>query len=177
MTPPRSTAPPQVLPPWALTPLGSNPPGSNPPGEDSTQGSNPPGENDPQGQNSTPPLENKTPPSEKADPPSEFYPPMDDAPPLGPTISDGLRADLCKAWVLGFLDCMKGEQVNADDAIPLDVAEKLVKLSQGCVDHSASLIAKVMVDSPQAVDQTVYAAGFEACLSMNLKAEAQLNRN
>ena len=97
--------------------------------------------------------------------------------PEAPTISEGLRADLCKAWVLGFLDAMKGEEVNADDEIGLDVGEYLVKLSKGCIDNAASFIAQAFAENPQAVYGLVYGAGFEACLAINLKAAAQLNRN
>ena len=98
-------------------------------------------------------------------------------PPPPPTISEGLRADLCQVWVLGFLDCMKGEEVNGDDAILSDMAESLVKLSEGCIDSAASFIAQVFVENPQTVYQTVYGVGFEVCLAMNLKAAAELNRN
>ena len=104
---------------------------------------------------------------------------MGDAPgdPETPPISDELRADLCKAWVLGFLDAMKGAEVNDDDEILSDMAESLVKLSEGCIDSAASVIAQVFAENPQAVYRLVYGAGFEACLGMNLKAAAQLNRN
>ena len=152
------------------TPLGENTPGENTPGEDSTPGENgPPPENGPQGENSPPSPENSTPPSENGT--------VGDAP-GGPTISEGLRADLCQVWVLGFLDCMKGEEVNDYDAILSDMSESLVKLSEGCIDSAASFIAQVFVENPpQAVYEIVYGVGFEVCLAMNLTAAAQLNRN
>ena len=133
----------------------------------------PQGENTPQGENS--------PPSEVCPPISEITPPLPEhTPPLPispPTISGELRADLCKAWVLGFLDAMKGAEVNGDDEIMSDMAESLETLAAGCIDHSASVIAQVFAENPQAVYQTVYGVGFEACSTMNLKAAAQLNRN
>ena len=87
------------------------------------------------------------------------------APP--PTISGELRDDLCLAWVLGFLDCMKGEEVNDDDAIPSDMAEPLATLAAGCIDNAAGFIAEVIVENPSAVFGTVYQAGYDVCAAMN----------
>ena len=166
--------------PMETTPQGEDTPPSEhtPPGDSTPQGENPPGENSPQAVNGTPgensPLPQNSPPA------SDNSPPLGDntpGSPEAPPISEGLRADLCRVWALGFLDCMKGEQVNDDDVILSDMAESLVELAENSIDHSASLIAQVFVENPQTVFQTVYSAGFEACLSMNLLAAAQLNRN
>ena len=84
-----------------------------------------------------------------------------------PTISEGLRADLCQVWALGFLDAMKGEEVNGDDAILSDMAEPLVKLAEGCIDHAASFIAEVFTENPETIYSTVYGAGYDVCAAMN----------
>ena len=84
-----------------------------------------------------------------------------------PTISGPLRADLCKAWTLGFLDCMKGEPANDDDAILSDMAESLVKLSEGCIDNAAPMIAAIFQENPQTVYQAVYQVGYDLCAAMN----------
>ena len=157
------------------TPQGENTPAS----ENTPQGENTPAsENTPQGENS--------PPSEFCPPISEITPPSGDTPASGdsplsehtpPTISAPLRADLCKAWVLGFLDAMKGEAVNDDDEIESDMAELLVEMAEGCIDSSTELIAQVFVENPQTVYQTIYSMGFEVSSTMNLKAAAELNRN
>ena len=78
-----------------------------------------------------------------------------------PPISDGLRADLFKAWALGFVDSMKGEPANDDDMILSDVADSLVKLSEGCIDNAASLIAQVIDENPSTVYQVVYSVGYD----------------
>ena len=151
-------------------------------------------ENSPHGENAppasdAPPSENApaasehSPPSPEHSPrPPEHSPPSGDSPAHGkhsphPTISPPLRADLCRVFVLGFLDAMKDADVNEDDEIEEDLAETLVKLAEGCINHSASVIAQLFLENPQTVFQTVYGVGFEACLAMNLKAAAQLNRN
>ena len=36
-----------------------------------------------------------------------------------PTISEELRADLCKAWVVGFLDAMNGAPPSSREIAPL----------------------------------------------------------
>ena len=104
----------------------------------------------------------------------EHFPPF---PENTPSISEELRADLCRVWALGFLDAMKGEAVNDDDMIESDIANSLVKLSEGCIDKAASVIAQIFQENPQTVFQTVYGVGFEVCSVMNLKAAAELNRN
>ena len=140
----------------------------------------------PEDDTSTPPSENSPPlssipPSLKAPPLSENGPLMGDAPggpeAPPPTISSPLRADLCRMWALGFLDCMKGEPVIDDDAIPSELVEPLVTLAEGCIDHAASFIAQVFTENPETIYSTVYGVGFEVCLAINLKAAAELNRN
>ena len=69
--------------------------------------------------------------------------------------------------MLGFLDCMKGEEVNDDDAIPSDMAEPLATLAAGCIDNAAGFIAEVIVENPSAVFGTVYQAGYDVCAAMN----------
>ena len=84
-----------------------------------------------------------------------------------PTISEELRADLCRVWALGFLDAMKGEPVTDDDSIPSDMAPHLVKLAQGCIDNAESLTAQVFTENPSTIYQTVYGVGFDVCAAMN----------
>ena len=84
-----------------------------------------------------------------------------------PAISGPLRADLCTAWTVGFLDCMKGENVSDDDTIPSEMVEPLVKLAEGCIDHAASFIAEVFTENPETIYSTVYGAGYDVCAAMN----------
>ena len=117
-------------------------------------------EHTPLAQEHTPPCPEATPPLSGDSPPSQEMPPPS-------TISAPLRADLCQVFALGFLDCMKGEEVNGDDEIPSDVAELLIKLSEGCIDNAASFIAEVFTENPETIYSTVYDAGFEVCAAMN----------
>ena len=70
-------------------------------------------------------------------------------------------------WALGFLDAMKGEEVIEDDEIPSYMAEPLVKLAKGCIDHAASFIAEVFTENPETIAQTVYLAGYELSAALN----------
>ena len=106
--------------------------------------------------------EKHTPSGEKHTPSGEKHTPScsGDSPPP-PTLSGQLRADLCMTWTLGFLDAMKGEDVTEDDMILSDMAEPLAKLSQGCIDNAASLIAQVIDENPSTVYQVVYSVGHD----------------
>ena len=124
-----------------------------------------------------PPYAEDAPLGEDAPPCSEDTPPCPEDTPQGndaplqehspPTISGPLRADLCRVWALGFLDCMKGEEVNDDDEIPSDMAELLVKLSESSINGAEDFIAQVFTENPKMVYSTVYFAGFEVCAAMN----------
>ena len=95
-----------------------------------------------------------------------------------PTISAPLRADLCRVFALGFLDAIKGEPVSDDDEIPSDVAELLVKLAEGCIDHASSFIAEVFTENPETVYRTIYSVGFDVCAAMNAAyGPAEINLN
>ena len=100
-----------------------------------------------------PPLSGDSPPSQEMPPPS--------------TISGPLRADLCRIFALGFLDAMKGEPISDDDEIPSDVAELLIKLSEGCIDNAASFIAEVFTENPETTYNTIYKVGFDLSTAMN----------
>ena len=93
------------------------------------------------------------------------------------TISGPLYADLCRLWVRGFMDALKGEPANDDDLILSDVADSLVKLSEGCIDSAASLIAQVIAENPSTVYQTVYGAGFDVCAALNAYGPTEINLN
>ena len=43
-------------------------------------------------------------------------------------ISDDLQADLCKAWLLGFLDAMAGGEVTDQDCIPSDTRQSPTRM-------------------------------------------------
>ena len=70
-------------------------------------------------------------------------------------------------WVLGFVDCMKGEPVNDDDTIPSDMVPHLVTLAEGCIDHAAAFMAQVFTENPKTVYEAVYGSGFGVCAAMN----------
>lgn len=88
-----------------------------------------------------------------------------------PTISDELRADLCKVWALGFLDAMAGQPVEDEDVIPANQAAPLAamvkQLAEGCINHAEAVIAELFPENPQAVYDTVYSVGFDLCSAMN----------
>ena len=148
------------------TPLDETPPGDTPP-----SANGPPSENIPPTSDNIPPVSDVTPPSFPTPPSDNGTPLMGDTPGgpeyPPPTISEELRADLCRVWSLGFLDAMKGEEVNDEDTIPSSITPHLVKLAEGCIDNAASFIAQVFVENPQAVYQTVYGVGFDVCAAMN----------
>ena len=114
----------------------------------------------PLAQEHTPPLSGATPPSQELPPRLRRCPPPS-------TISAPLRADLCRVFALGFLDAMKGEPISDDDEIPSDVAELLIKLSEGCIDNAASFIAEVFQENPETIYSTIYGAGYDVCAAMN----------
>ena len=120
----------------------------------------PPSENHPHasGPGNTPPHFQEHAPVQDVGPDDQDSPP--------PTISGELRADLCRVWSLGFLDAMKGEDVNDDDAIPSALAEPLSTLAEGCVESASSLISQVFVENPETVFQVVYSAGHDVYLAL-----------
>ena len=130
-----------------------------------------PSENIPPVSDKIPPVSEDTPPSLPS-PPSENIPPLTGDTPAGPeyplpTISEGLRAELCSVWLLGFLDAMKGEEVNDDDQILSGMAQPLAKAAEQCIDNSASMIAAIFQENPQTVYHTVYQTGYDLCAAMN----------
>ena len=145
--------------------------------DDSTPGETPPSANGlpsekiPPVSDKIPPVSEDTPPSLPS-PPSENIPPLMGDTPAGPeyplpTISEGLRAELCSVWLLGFLDAMKGEEVNDDDQILSGMAQPLAKAAEQCIDNSASMIAAIVQENPETVYRTVYQVGHDLCAAMN----------
>ena len=66
---------------------------------------------------------------------------MTEQPEQQPTISDELRADLCKAWLLGFLDAMAGGEVTDQDCIPSDTRQSPTSMPPPRQEHAPPLPA------------------------------------
>ena len=119
------------------------------------------GEDAPPCSEDTPLAQEHTPPCPEAAPPVSDDAPLSQEMPPPSTISGPLRADLCRVWVLGFLDAMAGFQVNDDDEIPSDIAEALVKLSESSINGAEDFIAQVFLENPKLVYGVVYQDGFD----------------
>ena len=126
-------------------------------------------------QEHTPPCPGATPPVSRDAPPVSDDAPLSQEMPPPSTISAPLRADLCRVWVLGFLDAMAGFQVNDDDAIPSDIAEALVKLSESSINGAEDFIAQVFLENPKLVYGVVYQDGFDLSTVMDGATAINLN--
>ena len=82
-------------------------------------------------------------------------------------LSSQLRDDLCRVWLGGFLDAMKGELAEDDDTILPEMVEPLIKLAEGSIDNAASYIAEVFVENPELVCGVVYQGGYDLSTAMN----------
>ena len=151
--------------------MTEQPPGETPPGDTPPSANGPPSENIPPTSDNIPPVSDVTPPSFPTPPSDNGTPLMGDTPGgpeyPPPTISEELRADLCRVWSLGFLDAMKGEEVNDEDTIPSSITPHLVKLAEGCIDRAAPLIAEVFQENPELVCGVVYQGGYDLSTAMN----------
>ena len=94
------------------------------------------------------------------------------------SISDDLRAELGRVFLLGFLDASAGTPVEDEDLIPADLAPPLVQMAEAAVDGGEAMIAELYRENPQTVCQTLYSVGWETCQRLDHAfgpAEVNLN--
>ena len=104
---------------------------------------------------------------------------QEDTPPVEKIrgLSSQLRADLCMMWTLGFVDAMKGSEAEAEDEIPSDMVEPLIKLAEGWIDSAASYIAEVYDENPELVCGVVYQGGYVLSTAMDAADGPEINLN
>ena len=95
-----------------------------------------------------------------------------------PMISDELRANLVRAWALGFLEAMAGREVNDNDTIPTVLSDSLIVAAQQSIEGAEHFIAEVFMENPSVVYRTAYNAGYETSITINgvmMPMEVNLN--
>ena len=76
-------------------------------------------------------------------------------------ISDDLRAELGKVFLLGYLDYSAGTPVEDDDEIPSALGPPLVQMAEQCIAKAEPILADLFRENPQLTYDTVYAAGVD----------------
>ena len=74
-------------------------------------------------------------------------------------ISDDLRAELGKVFLLGYLDHCAGTTVEDDDEIPGAIGLPLIQMAEQCIANAEPILAELSRQNPQLMYETVYAAG------------------
>ena len=72
------------------------------------------------------------------------------------TLSDELKVELAKVWLVGFLDHMAGTPVENEDEIRTEDGARLIVLALGCVTDVGELIAAIHQADPARAHRVVY---------------------
>ena len=72
------------------------------------------------------------------------------------TLSEDLKGDLAKVFLIGFLDQMAGTPVEAEDEIRTEDADRLIVMALGCVTDVGELIAAIHQADPARAHRVVY---------------------
>ena len=81
-------------------------------------------------------------------------------------LSDDLRADLGRVFLLGYLDYSAGCPVEDDDEIPAALGPPLVQMAEQCIAKAEPILAESFRESPQETYNAVYAAGVDVAKAL-----------